>query len=528
VHSVKPNCWCLRHKCAPDVICIQELWQFPDSVNFNLYDYHPLIYQLRSNNVQGGGVGIYVNKKFKFSHNSGKSLFLDSILETIFVDIDVSPNTKLTIGSLYRPGSAHPTLTSAEQFSQFLELFSNLCNELLTSGRQIYMLGDLNINALEYGDVQSCTDYIDLLFSFGLIQLVVNPTRCTPNSATLIDHVITNYCPSSTDSIILLTKISDHFPVVHFKKGCKPKTHSNRVECRDFSETNFRLFRETLQATNWDFVLNCQETQAAYNYFSDTFNNLFDVFFPLKVVKLNRNKHCLEPWMSRGLLVSRNVKIKLYKIFVKCPSHANSEKFKNYRNLYNKLIRAAKKLHYDKQFVKYQSNLKKTWSLIHEVIKKSSNKSDGINEILINNAIVNDPLLMANKFNDFFVSVASGIVADIVPTDRPPDRIELEPGSPLFSFQSEPVTSDEIIDCFNKLQKKKTPDVNGLSVQFVANFAMTISQPLKHIFSLSLLSGCVPSQFKVAKVIPIFKSGDRRLMDNYRPISLLNVFSKVL
>jgi hypothetical protein len=185
-------------------------------------------------------------------------------------------------------------------------------------------------------------------------------------------------------------------------------------------------------------------------------------------------------------------------------------------------------LYYDKQFVKHQSNLKKTWSLIHEVIKKSSAKSDCINEILVNNSTINDPLLMANKFNEFFTSVASGIAEDIVPTDRPPDRLDLDPGAPIFSFQREPVTSDEIIDCFDKLQKKKTPDANGLSVQFVANFAMTISRPLKHIFSLSLASGCVPSQFKFAKVIPVFKSGDRRLMDNYRPISLLNVFSKVL
>jgi Reverse transcriptase (RNA-dependent DNA polymerase) len=90
------------------------------------------------------------------------------------------------------------------------------------------------------------------------------------------------------------------------------------------------------------------------------------------------------------------------------------------------------------------------------------------------------------------------------------------------------VTSDEIIDAFKCLQKKGTPDANGLSVQFVSNFALTISRPLKHIFNLSFSSGFVPVQLKIAKVIPVFKSGDRRLIDNYRPISLLNVFSKIL
>jgi len=55
-----------------------------------------------------------------------------------------------------------------------------------------------------------------------------------------------------------------------------------------------------------------------------------------------------------------------------------------------------------------------------------------------------------------------------------------------------------------------------------------ISIPLSHIFNLSLSKGYVPSQLKVAKIVPIFKSGDSQSMDNYRPISLLSVFSKIL
>ena len=52
--------------------------------------------------------------------------------------------------------------------------------------------------------------------------------------------------------------------------------------------------------------------------------------------------------------------------------------------------------------------------------------------------------------------------------------------------------------------------------------------PLHYIFNLSLKTGIVSIQFKIAKVIPIFKTGDRTSMDNYRPISLLSTFSKIL
>jgi hypothetical protein len=200
-----------------------------------------------------------------------------------------------------------------------------------------------------------------------------------------------------------------------------------------------------LRALNWDFVESCLDTQVAFNYFQDTFLNLFDIYFPLTVTKFNRNRHSIEPWMSRGLLISRVVKIKLCKTSIKSPYPANIIRFKNYRNLYNKLIKAANKQYYDKQFVRHQSNLKKTWSLIFEAIKKSSPKSDVLNEIVVNNTIINDPTLMANCFNEFFSSVALNIAEGILPTDWPPDLLDPDPDSPVFSFQSEPVTSDEII-----------------------------------------------------------------------------------
>jgi Reverse transcriptase (RNA-dependent DNA polymerase) len=55
-----------------------------------------------------------------------------------------------------------------------------------------------------------------------------------------------------------------------------------------------------------------------------------------------------------------------------------------------------------------------------------------------------------------------------------------------------------------------------------------IAEPLIHIFNLSLLQGVVPDKFKIAKVIPVFKSGNPQDMNNYRPISLLCSFSKIL
>jgi hypothetical protein len=66
-----------------------------------------------------------------------------------------------------------------------------------------------------------------------------------------------------------------------------------------------------------------------------------------------------------------------------------------------------------------------------------------------------------------------------------------------------------------------------MSTHILSKYSLSLSVPLKHVIALSFSSGTVPSQLKIAKVIPVFKSGDRRLVENYRPISLLNVFSKI-
>lgn len=56
----------------------------------------------------------------------------------------------------------------------------------------------------------------------------------------------------------------------------------------------------------------------------------------------------------------------------------------------------------------------------------------------------------------------------------------------------------------------------------------SISSPLTHIVNLSIIHGIVAIELRIARVVPIFKSGDKALFSNYRPISVLPCFSKIL
>ena len=98
------------------------------------------------------------------------------------------------------------------------------------------------------------------------------------------------------------------------------------------------------------------------------------------------------------------------------------------------------------------------------------------------------------------------------------------PDDTTFNTSKEPVTHSEVYETIKMLKKKKISDMYGVSVFFISKFALTLSSPLRHIFSLSLSQGVVPQQLK----IPIFKIGSKESMDNYRPISLLPTFSKIL
>ena len=104
--------------------------------------------------------------------------------------------------------------------------------------------------------------------------------------------------------------------------------------------------------------------------------------------------------------------------------------------------------------------------------------------------------------------------------------IEQNPNS--LSFSNSPLTKLEVLEATRLLKDKKTPDFLGVSTNFLKQTISQLIDPLFHIFNLSFSCGVVPAQFKIAKVIPIFKAGDSSSMDNYRPISLLSSFSKIL
>ena len=80
----------------------------------------------------------------------------------------------------------------------------------------------------------------------------------------------------------------------------------------------------------------------------------------------------------------------------------------------------------------------------------------------------------------------------------------------------------------NSLKSGKSPGYDSINNDLVKQIILEITEPLIHVLNLSMLNGTVPLDMKIAKVVPIFKKGDPQSFTNYRPISLLTSFSKIL
>ncbi len=226
-------------------------------------------------------------------------------------------------------------------------------------------------------------------------------------------------------------------------------------------------------------------------------------------------------------MVSRLTKIKLGKNSIKMPTPDNIQTYKNYRNLYNSLIRTSKKLFFEQQLTLYQSNSKKTWELINLATKRSAKNKNSTACLNINGTITSNSTDIAEKFNNFFVNIATEIEITIPPAIPNVVPIPLTEPESLFKL-SDPIISQEILDVIKQLKLKHSLDPNNLSMVILKSVANEICIPLKNIVSLSLCTGEIPILMKTAKIVPIFESGDSTEINNYRPISLLSSFGKIL
>jgi hypothetical protein len=177
---------------------------------------------------------------------------------------------------MYRPGTQHPNLTYNEQFGEFVNLLSSILDHVPHKAI-FYIFGDINLDCLKFGKCPMVDEYLNRLFSYSLLQLVPKPTRCTPNSATVIDHVISNNVSSPVNLALITTFLSDHFPVAcQLDDRLKRQSHNSRPT-RLYTEEAINSFKNALYTVQWHNVFSEQDPQLALNHFDETFFALYNI-----------------------------------------------------------------------------------------------------------------------------------------------------------------------------------------------------------------------------------------------------------
>ena len=130
----------------------------------------------------------------------------------------------------------------------------------------------------------------------------------------------------------------------------------------------------------------------------------------------------------------------------------------------------------------------------------------------------------------FFTNGGPNLANDITEPDENISIYDYLGESIEQSLFMRPVDEEDVITTVTGCTKKRSSDFEDISMDrpTVAKVVSVICKPLAHICNISFRTGVFPSRMKIAKVIPMFKSGTKTDVTNYRPISLLPQFSKIL
>ena len=148
--------------------------------------------------------------------------------------------------------------------------------------------------------------------------------------------------------------------------------------------------------------------------------------------------------------------------------------------------------------------MKKTWKEINKIIHK--NKRDTILCVTTEKGVKSNPYKIANKFNDFYTTIATKLVTKIK-TNKSFDRF-LDPTQQNTMFLS-PVPIEELELCIKELDSKKASDIYRMSAKFLKILTSEISESLCMIFNESFSKGIFPDHMKLAMIFPFFKGGSK-------------------
>jgi hypothetical protein len=275
-----------------------------------------------------------------------------------------------------------------------------------------------------------------------------------------------------------------------------------------------------------DEIFRGRAVDEIFNTFLNIVLRIFYSIFP--IIRFNNNKKD-NRWLTPTiitlnrlkndyfLLLKRNDRVKLkdqYKCICK------SLKFK---------IKEAKKLYYNRKIIESPNRITTIWNIAKHLTGRNNIPKE-IHIIKHDDCEIEDQCKISQLFNEYFQTIAEKINTT---RNNKPEIVPLKYlvqafNKPFPKIMVKNTTSTEIEKIIKSLKPSNTYGYDEISTQILKYSLHMISSPSTYIFNLALSTGIFPARMKYSVVKPLLKKGDKSNMSNYRPISLLTSFSKIL
>ena len=421
---------------------------------------------------------------------------------------------KYLISSIYRPPSS-----SSYQFNEML------INKLLLNypeNTKLIIVGDINLNLFNPLNLTCINNFINTLLGFNFFPVITLPSKINPGHVTtpysLIDQIWSNFKEGRAHlSGVLDYSITDHLPIFYFFKHGN-ETESKYVCFRSMKEANVLNFVSRIVDSNFDFIYNIGDANICFKMFYDKIFHIYDICFPKRKKKVKSNL-INAPWVTPVLKRCIKKKFKLYNLLKR--GLIKRRDFNVYKRVLSFVTREMRRVYFLSK-LHNEKDSKKLWSHINTFLNRKTQTKK--TKILVPNGNEINGRDKVNYFNDFFVNIGNQIASNL-PIDIDWSFFSRIPRV-LNTFLFIPATDAEVSSIIGSIPNKGNSlyDVKP----YILNKVTVILAPIiSFLYNKCMFSGIYPDVLKLARVVPIFKSGSATHVNNYRPISILSSLNKI-
>lgn len=462
-----------------------------------------LSYYTKNQLNQNDGVAIYIKNNLKHKVKEVKlthaSCLQVDILDTVVLGIYRSPSNK----------NAEPFINS---LSSHLATFD--------SRNRVVITGDININIKlreteSSQNIRNRASYLNMLASYGILAghtLVTRETTCLDHMMLKIDK------KKVTASIAILeTSTTDHKSVLLCISKIKKRSQLNSTK----TVINFENAVLHLKNCNIEELLSYNDPTTLIDILISKISECLEQ--NTTVVPIPRSKRIIKPWITPGILKCIKNRNKL-QLKTKANPHNIIDKitYTRYRNYCNNLIKKLKRNYERELLTKSLKNNKLLWKNIKKITynsKTNSNNSELLNIQSSNNASV-------DFINKYFSSIGQQLALHIQ-NSSVTDFVHDVP-SKLNSFVLLPTDCDEVNTILMNLKTDSAVGWDNIPTSFLKLARNELVPIITHLANLCFTKGVFPTALKRSIITPVYKSGDKTEVSNYRPISVLPALSKIV